>query len=386
MKKNKSLYHIINNLYVQVKIFITGSISLFIILLFSKIKNTDNREKQLLCINTEKLGDLLLASDFLFSLGNNGNYNQKYIVIQDNYLSLYNWGKLGFRPIVFNKISYKYNLIYRIKFILQLRQITFSLVINITPERGWINEELSLVASTNERICLKEKSRYLSPVLINCFNKRYTNIKKYSILNEYEILKSFLRELNIYGQKVFDIFNISTGEKVKDILAEINGQKYICVAPFASGKIKSWNLDNYFEILEKYNDKYQIIILGNRTEIEKFKKRHGRVKNVINKYFSFTDTVAIIKKTSVFLGNDSGLTHIAHNIEISTVAIIGGGEYGYYFPYKKNPKTIYYYHHLDCFGCHWDCIYKERYCLKYVRVDEVIKGINSFLVLNDIKK
>jgi ADP-heptose:LPS heptosyltransferase len=374
-------------LFLEIRILISNAIAMILILFFSSLfgkKKLKNKNKNLLCVNTEKLGDLILASEFLYCLGNYGNFNQRYIIIQDLYLSLYDWNKLGFLPITLKKRSYKYNIIYRIKFILQLRQIGLSSIINFTPERGWINEELSIIPSAEEKIILKAKSRYLSPILINFFNKRYTKVKMYSIHNEYEILDSFLKEEGFHSQLNSSVNNIVNMENVNSILKDINGRKYICIAPFSSDKKRTWDIRNYIELVNVYSKKMKIIILGEAEELASIKMFNLNLSNIITYTNKNLGTIiSLINHASLFIGNDSGLTHIAHNLKIPTIAIIGGGEYGAFFPYKNHPSTLYFYHKMDCFGCHWNCIYKVRYCLKYVGVDEIVKGINFLLVLND---
>ena len=58
------------------------------ICIFSKIKDRQYQQNKLLCVNTEKLGDLVLASDFLFSIGNSNSYDQYFLIISEYYSEL----------------------------------------------------------------------------------------------------------------------------------------------------------------------------------------------------------------------------------------------------------------------------------------------------------
>lgn len=40
---------------------------------------------------------------------------------------------------------------------------------------------------------------------------------------------------------------------------------------------------------------------------------------------------------------------------------------------------------MECFNCNWKCIYKERYCLTMVNVDDVVKESYNILENNDIQ-
>ena len=59
------------------------------------------------------------------------------------------------------------------------------------------------------------------------------------------------------------------------------------------------------------------------------------------------------------------------------VAIIGGGNYGRYLPYLESDRRIYLYHKMECFGCEWNCIYKERHCITDLEVGTVIESIKK---------
>jgi ADP-heptose:LPS heptosyltransferase len=70
-----------------------------------------------------------------------------------------------------------------------------------------------------------------------------------------------------------------------------------------------------------------------------------------------------MKNCSLYIGNDSGLTHLAHQLNAPLIAIIGGGKFGKFFPYKEREDAVFLFDQMDCFGCDWNCIHDKRYCL-----------------------
>ena len=89
---------------------------------------------------------------------------------------------------------------------------------------------------------------------------------------------------------------------------------------------------------------------------------------------------SVIRKSKLFIGNDSGLTHIALKLNVPIIAIIGGGNYGKFFPYnEENPDVVYLFDKMDCFGCEWKCIYKERFCLTNVKMSTILDNVKKLI-------
>ena len=85
---------------------------------------------------------------------------------------------------------------------------------------------------------------------------------------------------------------------------------------------------------------------------------------------------AVYEKSLMYVGNDSGLVHIAMAVGIPTVCIIGGGHLGRFYPYGDEKMHIPVYYKMPCFGCNWKCIYPEIRCINNINVDNVIKNID----------
>ena len=127
-----------------------------------------------------------------------------------------------------------------------------------------------------------------------------------------------------------------------------------------------------------------MIILGKETELNEFNKGIKQNSNLNNEIvFNIPEAINIINNSTLFIGNDSGLTHIAHNLKVSTIALIGGGDFGRFFPYKNNEDTYYFYHKLECFNCHWNCIYSEKLCLTEIGFNDVLNKIYQVLESSD---
>jgi ADP-heptose:LPS heptosyltransferase len=80
-------------------------------------------------------------------------------------------------------------------------------------------------------------------------------------------------------------------------------------------------------------------------------------------------------KTKLFIGLDSGISHMALKAGAKSIILVGGGTYGMYFPKLNDKKTVYLSKELSCFQCNWNCIYDRNLCLSDISVEEVMKHI-----------
>ena len=85
----------------------------------------------------------------------------------------------------------------------------------------------------------------------------------------------------------------------------------------------------------------------------------------------------------IFIGNDSGFTHIAKALRKKFIGIIGGASYGIYFPYNLTSNEILLFYPLDCFGCKWNCIFDKPYCHHNITVENVLEKCSVLMSQED---
>jgi len=114
---------------------------------------------------------------------------------------------------------------------------------------------------------------------------------------------------------------------------------------------KIWPLKNYYQICKWLIDEFdaRIIVVG-RSSREKHvaglytnlpnRNRHLLVKKPIDQ------VAAIINKTDLFIGNDSGTSHLAAALDLSSVTIFGPSAPGYWRPAGR--KSVIVYNHKLC--------------------------------------
>jgi ADP-heptose:LPS heptosyltransferase len=125
----------------------------------------------------------------------------------------------------------------------------------------------------------------------------------------------------------------------KEILAE-NGimpmRKPVVIHPGSGGAHKCWHLDNFLAIakmLEKEGAE-SVFLLG-PAEMKRFGEstiRYIRELGNLLTDLPLSDVLAVLSCSRAFLGNDSGITHLAAALGIRTVVVFGPTEPAIYGP------------------------------------------------------
>ncbi|HED37555.1 MAG TPA: hypothetical protein ENI76_04820, partial [Ignavibacteria bacterium] len=206
--------------------------------------------------------------------------------------------------------------------------------------------------------------------------------------NEFEKNLAVLKYLGIknYKTETYLKINSSVLQKIKAILKPFENNIKIVIAPFTELKIKNWGKEKYKDLIKSIletNNNAVIFLLGTKSmmsEIDALSFSYSkRVINLAGKY-GIIESAAILYYSDLFIGNDSGFTHIAKALSQPLIGIIGGGSNGYFIPYSPKQEEVYLFKMMDCFKCEWRCIHKKPYCLTDVSVDEVLGNVNELLI------
>ncbi len=162
---------------------------------------------------------------------------------------------------------------------------------------------------------------------------------------------------------------------------------YITIAPFAAfGSAKEWGFKNYIELSERVFKKYgfKTIILGSEKDALRVSKQ-SLPDFMISKAgkTTITEAACIIKYSQIFIGNDSGLSHLSAAMGHPTVTIFGPTS-----PIWTKPIGIaseYLWKPPGCAPCYKrECPFNTKQCMNNISVEDVLNKIET--VLNNIHK
>jgi len=339
--------------------------------------------KSILFINTGQIGDLVVSSIILENPDVFVEYEKVKFIVKEQYLELFSDydGKIEF--ISYNPIKYKLFIPYKVKFLNYIRSYRFEKCINLTAARGIINEELTLLSGAKEKYCLNNNIKFLGQFIGKKLERRYTDILFAEITNEYNKHISLLKKLsgnynlkvNFYNRLTFNTNNVNALKNYKSV------KNLISIAPFSFNKNKDWPKGNLQKLIGLLNNDHQIILFGSKQQEKDLLGIKGNHQNVtiLTNELKTNEIPSLLTKSKIFIGLDSGLTHLALKLGIPLVAIIGGGFYQRFFPFMESAKVKYLYYKMDCFGCEWNCIYDKKHCIEDISEDEVFREIEKIL-------
>lgn len=96
------------------------------------------------------------------------------------------------------------------------------------------------------------------------------------------------------------------------------------------------------------------------------------------------EITALASKAKIFVGNDSGIAHIAAAVETPTVVVFGSSNIHHWRPWTNAPNEIVY-EEMPCQPCagYFCREFGEPECIKKVSVENVLEAINKILFLKD---
>mgnify|MGYP003956075293 CR=1 FL=1 len=160
----------------------------------------------------------------------------------------------------------------------------------------------------------------------------------------------------------------------KQVASVINkNNKYLVAFPGGNWQPKIWSAENYNKLIKKllsHNDSIRFLLVGSDLERNLYYKKivNGINEELVIDLFgkSLTLTAAYMKKSNLFIGNDSGLMHLAVACKLPTIALFGPTNDIVYGPFGKNNLII---------------RTKENYSyFKKINIDKDISYMNSILV------
>ena len=172
-------------------------------------------------------------------------------------------------------------------------------------------------------------------------NKKYIFSKTKNLHHVEQLSKSFGFNCSSLNIKT----SIEEDNEVNSVL--LKHKKYIVIFPGGNWKPKLWSINNYNHLMKlilNKNKDIKFILVGSELE-----KKHYLVnltkeinrENFIDIFgFNLTLTSAYMKKSNLFIGNDSGLMHLAVASKLKTIALFGPTDDKVYGPYGNNNMVL----------------------------------------------
>jgi len=228
-------------------------------------------------------------------------------------------------------------------------------------------------------------------------NYYYTQLIKATpgIISEPQRNREFIESLGKI--KVNDYIPVLTPTKNSEIEAGnllkktgLKDKKFVVICPGASWPGKLWPIKKYSELINWLKTKYklEIVVCGTKKEkylAKKIKENTNSPIVDITGQTNIITLIAILNKSILYIGNDTGITHLSSAVGTPTICIMGGGHFGRFFPYGDlNKNKIVYDHNMKCKNDNWKCSEglpkgQPAPCIANIQLNDVKKEIEKML-------
>ena len=304
--------------------------------------------KKFLIVSEDNLGDFLMLAGVINAIKKKYNVS---VAVQKELVPVAKI--MGVEKIFpFDKILFRHSIKYRRDFLNSLRSEGFyiaassilftALSVRITAESGAENR-YAYVGHEGVR----EKRR-----LVNINRK----IKQINDRNESGVFKDVLEIISYYYSQITGIkIDYKKDEPSINIdlppYPGLESEKYLLYVSDTSAKIKTYPPENLVPALKNFALRHglKLVITAVKNNNE-FENEQGIV-NLAGKT-SLEDMIRIVNNTTVVIGNDTGMTHLAWITGRPVLVIYGGGFHGRFSPHGKGRKI---YNYMPCFpSCSWN--------------------------------
>lgn len=212
--------------------------------------------------------------------------------------------------------------------------------------------------------------------------------------NHQEDYRTILRAL-YSGSDVPPLSDVNAGFLVEeDFDTGFLGTDYVVFVPGAASEYRRWPVDRFGEAarsLLSRSERLRVVVVGTEEEAALGEAVASvcpdRVANLCGKT-TLPRLGKVLSRAKFVLSNETGTAHYAAALGVRTICILGGGDFGSYFPMPQRPHVTCLFRKEPCFGCSWICprVNLRRSvapCVAAIDVSDVMAVLSRNLTVSD---
>ncbi|HEY6229879.1 MAG TPA: lipopolysaccharide heptosyltransferase II [Pyrinomonadaceae bacterium] len=165
--------------------------------------------------------------------------------------------------------------------------------------------------------------------------------------------------------------------------ANLSGERFAVIHPAAAFATKQWAAEKFGRIAEQLvGQGLKSIAITTPNEKSIIDEMNASSAKPVAAFtdLSLPEITALLSRARVFVGNDSGIAHIAAAVETPSVVIFGSSNTAHWRPWARRPAEIVF-EELECQPCHgYFCEkFSEPECIKRVPVERVMAAVERVL-------
>lgn len=361
-------------------------------------------KKHILIIRNDLIGDFILWLDSAKYI------KQNFIDIKISIVCADSCKELAEKIAIFDDIItvktkkiMKMRIWHLLNTAFKIRRLKYDTVICPQYRRNIVVDFLVWITKANRKIGVDAFYGKFEKLSKGLFNRCYDELFKNNNLNQMELLLNIDFTNHVFSKN----YKASLPDfKSFDVHIEPNSlyHRYIVVCLGSSVKHRSWPVENYIRLIKNISKTENVIIVGTKGDSEDADHVLSTLKNnniiSIVGQTSFYEVMQIITVSKLYIGNESGLSHLAVALKIPSVCFLGGGHFSRFMPYVSDelsdinsallPFALY--QKMDCYGCDWKCKYdlvngSTWRCISDIDVDNAIdKILKKINYINSMEK
>lgn len=158
---------------------------------------------------------------------------------------------------------------------------------------------------------------------------------------------------------------------------------FAVIHPAAAFATKQWATDNFARIVDELEQRgLPVIVISAQKEtgIVDEITRHTAARVLALTDLSLPEITALLSRARLFVGNDSGIAHMAAAVETPAVVIFGSSNRAHWRPWAQSAAEVVF-EEMECQPCHgYFCEkFDQPECIKRVPVERVTAAIDRVL-------
>jgi lipopolysaccharide heptosyltransferase II len=163
----------------------------------------------------------------------------------------------------------------------------------------------------------------------------------------------------------------------------VEGSLFAVVHPAAAFDTKQWATEGFARVAESLVSRgleVVAITASTETRVADTLKQHATAPIKVFSDLSLPEVTGLLSQARLFVGNDSGIAHMAAAVGAPSVVIFGSSNTAHWRPWAMAPAEVVL-EEMDCQPCHgYFCEkFEQPECIKRVPVERVLGSIDRVL-------
>jgi heptosyltransferase III len=335
--------------------------------------------KKVLLIRLRSIGDTVLATPSVAALKRFLPNAQIDILVEDWVAPL-----LNDHPLIDNVIVIKAGVSSRLRTALALRRTRYDVVYNL--HGGTTATLLTRASGARHRVGFASyqyaqllNHRAPSPLLLWRQNKTHSVEQQLALLGWTGVPVTDRPQTQLgIGREAAAMVEKSLSD------AGLSDKKIALIHPAAAFDTKRWAIENFAKVAEHVTAKgFAPVAIAGPNEQKLLEELRSQVELTILD-LSLPQVTALAARSDLFVGNDSGIAHIAAAVGTPSVVIFGSSNIAHWRPWTRGAAEVVS-EPLPCQPCHG--YYCEKFpkpeCILSIPVSRVTAAIDRLMTVNN---